>query len=44
MDRLLAGWKERAFEPDVMLEDLLRVWMFRRLRAGGYEGAIDSQG
>ena len=44
VDRLLPDWKERAFEPDVMLEDLLRVWMFRRLRAGGYEGAIDSQG
>ena len=44
LDRLLRDWKERAFEPDVMLEDLLRVWMFRRLRAGGYEGAIDSQG
>ena len=24
LDRLLPGWKERAFEPDVMLEDLLR--------------------
>ena len=24
LDRLLPGWKERAFEPDFMLEDLLR--------------------
>jgi hypothetical protein len=24
LDRLLPGWKERAFSPDVMLEDLLR--------------------
>ena len=24
LDRLLPGWKERAFEPDVTLEDLLR--------------------
>lgn len=24
LDRLLPDWKERAFEPDSMLEDLLR--------------------